>query len=115
MAYPKIGISTYQGKNDENIAIVALARAYIDAIVQAGGVPVLILSSLKDRNRQALYNLLDGILFSGVGDIDLGGFSGEPNLHVGNVDAERDSNEIALLETLSHDENLSLEFAEVFK
>jgi putative glutamine amidotransferase len=104
MAYPKIGISTNQGKNKENISTVSLARVYIDALVQAGGVPVLIPSSLKDGTRQSLYNQMDGILFSGGGDIALGRFNGEPDLHVANVDAERDAIEFALLETLSQDD-----------
>jgi putative glutamine amidotransferase len=104
MAYPIIGVTTYQGKNEENLPIVALGRAYVDALVQAGGVPVLIPSRLKNGTIQALYNHLDGILFTGGVDIDPGRFNGEPDLHVGNVDAERDSIEFALLETLSQDE-----------
>jgi putative glutamine amidotransferase len=104
MAYPIIGVTTYQGKNDEVLPIVALLRAYVDALVQAGGTPVLIPSSLTDGTRWALYGRLDGILFTGGGDIALDRFSGLPHPRVANVDAERDSIELALLDALMSDE-----------
>ena len=64
MAYPIIGVTTYQGKNDEDLPIVALLRAYIDALIQAGGVPVLIPSTLTDGGCKAFYSHLDGVLFT---------------------------------------------------
>jgi putative glutamine amidotransferase len=103
MAYPIIGVTTYQGKNDEDLPIVALLRAYIDALIQAGGVPVLIPSNLTDGGRKAFYGHLDGVLFTGGGDIALNRFSGVQHPRVGNVDAERDSFELNLLETLIND------------
>jgi putative glutamine amidotransferase len=104
MAYPIIGVTTYQGKNDNDLPIVALLRAYVDALIEAGGVPVLIPSSLTDATRQVLYGRLDGILFTGGGDIALDRFNGEPHPCVGSVDTKRDSIELALLDTLVHDE-----------
>jgi putative glutamine amidotransferase len=103
MAYPIIGITTYQGKNDEGLPIVAILRAYTDALIQAGGVPVLIPSNLTDRTRQEFYRRIDGILFTGGGDIALYRFSGEPHPRVENVDLERDTIEFALLESLVQD------------
>ncbi|HEY5269278.1 MAG TPA: gamma-glutamyl-gamma-aminobutyrate hydrolase family protein [Anaerolineales bacterium] len=104
MAYPIIGVTTYQGKNDNDLSIVALLRAYVDALFQAGGVPVLIPSCLTDETCQALCGRLDGILFTGGGDIALDRFNGEPHPRVDNVDVERDSIELSLLDTLVHDE-----------
>ena len=103
MAYPIIGVTTYQGKNDEDLPIVALLRAYIDALIQAGGVPVLIPSTLTDGGCKAFYSHLDGVLFTGGGDIALNRFSGVQHPRVGIVDAERDSFELNLLETLIYD------------
>jgi putative glutamine amidotransferase len=104
MNYPIIGVTTYQGKNDNNLPIVALLCAYVDALVQAGGVPLLIPSSLTDDFSRALYRRLDGILFTGGGDIALDRFGGEPHPQVDGVDPERDSIEITLLNALIHDE-----------
>jgi putative glutamine amidotransferase len=103
MSLPIIGITTYQEKNDQNLPVIALLHAYTDAITQAGGVPVLIPSNLTEKARQKLYGSLSGILFSGGGDIDLDRFSGAPHPSVKNVDVERDSIELALLETLMLD------------
>jgi putative glutamine amidotransferase len=104
MAYPIIGVTTYQGKNDNGLPIVTLLGAYIDALVQAGGVPVLIPSRLTDEIRRSLCGRLDGILFTGGGDIALDRFNGEPHPSVDNVDLERDSIELSLLDTLVHGE-----------
>jgi putative glutamine amidotransferase len=104
MTYPIIGVTTYQGKNNNNLPIVALLRAYVDALVQAGGVPLLIPSSMTDEISRALYRRLDGIMFTGGGDIALDRFSGEPHPRVDGVDIERDSIELSLLDTLVHDE-----------
>ena len=103
MAYPIIGVTTYQGKNDKNLPIVALLRAYVDALVQAGSMPILIPSSLTDETPRALCGRLDGILFTGGGDIALDWFSGEPHPRVSGVDAERDSIEFSFLDTLVQD------------
>jgi putative glutamine amidotransferase len=103
MSYPVIGVTTYQGKNDENFPIMALLRAYVDALLQAGSVPVLLPSSLTDGPLQALYGRLDGILFTGGGDIALDRFRGAPHPSVHNVDPERDAIEFSFLETLMQD------------
>jgi len=104
MADSIIGVTTYQGKNDNDLPIVALLRAYADALIQAGGVPVLIPSNLTEENCRRLCGHLDGILFTGGGDIALDRFSSEPHPCVSGVDIERDSIELFLLDTLVHDE-----------
>jgi putative glutamine amidotransferase len=102
MIQPIIGITTYQGKNNQDLPIVALLRAYIDVLVEAGGVPVLIPSSLTDKERGVLYEHLDGILFTGGGDIAIDRFNGLLHPEVGNVDKERDALELSLLDALVH-------------
>ncbi len=103
MFHPIIGVTTYQGKDDKDLPIVALLRAYVDALIQAGGVPVLIPSSLSAETRQTLYGRIDGILFTGGGDMAVDRFGGEPHLRVYGVDVERDSIELSLLDALVHD------------
>jgi len=103
MPYPIIGVTTYQGKNAAGFPIVALLRAYVDALVLAGGVPILIPSSISDKSRKVICRRLDGILFTGGGDISLDWFNGESHPSLDGVDAERDSIELALLDNLVHD------------
>ncbi len=99
MSFPIIGISTYQGINNEGHPITALQRAYVDAITQAGGIPLLIPNVLNNDMDQVLLNHLDGIMFTGGGDIANEVFNGIPHPRVGNIDLERDSLELSLLES----------------
>jgi putative glutamine amidotransferase len=97
MAYPMIGVTTYQGKNDKNLPVLAILRAYVDALVQANSVPVLIPASLTEESVGVLYEHLNGILLTGGGDIALDRFNGEPHSQIDDVDTERDAIELSLL------------------
>lgn len=100
MSQPIIGVTTYQAKDENELPILALMRAYVEALIQAGGVPLLIPSIIPQATRQALYEKCDGILFTGGGDIALDRFGGEPHQSVYGVDVERDSIELSLLVAL---------------
>lgn len=73
-----------------------LVQAYVDSIMQAGGVPVLIPSMLAEQGWNVLYERLDGIMFSGGGDIATEHFGGEDHPRVNGVDPLRDSVELSL-------------------
>ena len=94
---PVIGITTNHSSNAYNQTTVLLNQAYVKAILQAGGVPVLIPSSVVENGWDALYARLDGILFSGGGDISLDYFKGDPHPRIDDVDPERDTVELNLL------------------
>ncbi|MGA7194828.1 MAG: gamma-glutamyl-gamma-aminobutyrate hydrolase family protein [Anaerolineales bacterium] len=94
---PIIGITTNHSSNTYNQTTVLLNEAYIKAIMQAGGVPVLIPSLIADDGWDALYARLDGILFTGGGDISLDHFKGDPHPRIDDVDLARDSVELNLL------------------
>ncbi len=94
---PIIGITTNQGKNINGHPTVFLMQSYVEAIRQAGGAPVLIPSMIADDGWDALYSRLDGILFSGGGDISLDHFAGAPHPRIGEVDLLRDAVELNLL------------------
>lgn len=96
---PIIGITTYQGKNPDDYPTVALMQSYVGAILQAGGVPVLIPSMLAENGWQTLYSKLDGILFTGGGDISLDYFKGDPHARIDGVDLLRDAIELNLFKT----------------
>jgi putative glutamine amidotransferase len=99
MANPLIGITTYNDKNKGGYPTAAVMHKYIDAITQAGGTPVLIPSGLDEENRKVLIQRLDGILFTGGGDIALEYFQGKPHPSVGNIDKKRDELELAMVKS----------------
>ena len=70
--YPLIGIpcrtdtsGTYPGR-----VINTQGNAYIEAVLQAGGLPVLIPLQVKDAPLEALFQKLDGLILAGGGDVD---------------------------------------------
>jgi putative glutamine amidotransferase len=91
---PLIGITTNQSANSYGQPTIMLMQSYVKAVMQAGGVPVLIPSLIADDGWDAAYSRLDGILFSGGGDISLDFFRGEPHPRIDDVDPARDSVEL---------------------
>jgi len=67
---PLIGITTYgpEIKGEEGIVRFSLPTAYVDAVRLAGGIPVLLPAG--EAHVEALLERLDGLVFSGGGDID---------------------------------------------
>jgi len=92
-----IGITTNRGANAFGQPYVILLDAYLNAILQAGGVPVLIPSLLARQGWQTAYSRLDGILFAGGGDISLEHFGGQAHPRIEEVDPERDVTELNML------------------
>lgn len=97
MSQPIIGITTYNGRTKEDLPAIILLRVYVEAIMQAGGVPVLIPSELDESDWMELYLRLDGILLSGGGDIAVERYNGLPHRRVDGVDEARDALEFGLL------------------
>jgi gamma-glutamyl-gamma-aminobutyrate hydrolase PuuD len=61
---PVIGITTNHSTNSYGQPTILLQQSYVRAIMQAGGVPVLIPSSIAEDGWDALYSRLDGVLFA---------------------------------------------------
>lgn len=93
---PLIGLTTYASKNEYGNPITALATHYIRAVVEAGGLPVLLPASLGEAEWRDLFARLDGIVFTGGGDIQPELFGGVPHPKIGGVDPERDALELPL-------------------
>lgn len=100
---PIIGITTYQSATVHGQPTVALMQSYINAVMQAGGVPVLIPSLIAENGWEALYARLDGILFSGGGDIGLEHSPGDPHPRIDDVDPQRDSIELRMIRAAASD------------
>lgn len=100
---PLIGITTYQSKNAIGQLTIMLMQSYVNAVIQAGGVPILIPSLIPETGWEALYARLDGILFSGGGDIGLDHQPGEPHPRIDDVDSARDAIELKMVRTAALD------------
>lgn len=104
MSIPIIGLTTRHEATKQGLPAVVLLRVYVKAMVEAGSAPVLIPSELPEEHWRGLYARLDGILFTGGGDIARDRFGGEDHPRLGEVDAERDALEIAILQAAIQDD-----------
>jgi putative glutamine amidotransferase len=71
-------------------------QTYIDAIVAAGGVPLLIPLVEDEEVLRALYARLDGLLLAGGRDIEPGFYGEQPIPEIGEIDRQRDLVELPL-------------------
>ena len=80
-----------------------LMQSYVNAVIQAGGVPVLIPSLIAEDGWEVVYSRLDGILFSGGGDIGMEHAPGEPHPRIDEVDPKRDIIELKMAQVSASD------------
>ncbi|MEM9004889.1 MAG: gamma-glutamyl-gamma-aminobutyrate hydrolase family protein [Cyanobacteria bacterium P01_F01_bin.86] len=93
MAYPLIGITAYGRNSADEFRLYA---NYLEAVRKAGGVPVLL--SPGETHPETLIEKLDGIIFSGGGDISPDCFDGDEHPMIYSLDLERDRFELKLAE-----------------
>jgi putative glutamine amidotransferase len=96
--YPLIGITTARRLHAEVRSQIVITEAYVQAVAAAGGCPVMIPLGLSPELLENLLARLDGILFTGGGDIDPAFYGASPHPKVGDVDLDRDGVELYLLE-----------------
>jgi len=98
MSRPVVGITTYVeparwGQWELPAALIPFS--YVQAVESAGGRPLLVPPS--DDGVEETLDAVDGLLFSGGGDLDPALYSAEPHPSTAGVRAERDRAELALL------------------
>jgi putative glutamine amidotransferase len=94
---PLIGITTSvtpDGDTGASPPRAHLNRAYVVAVQQAGGVPVLLPPYLDGRTREALWSRLDGLVLTGGGDLDPARFGERRHETVEGVSDTRDAMEL---------------------
>ncbi len=96
MSRPLIGLTTSVtvGQYPERAYVNA---AYIRAVQDAGGVPVLLPPQLNAESVQALRERIDGLVLTGGGDIDPNRFGERPHSAVYEVSPARDELELSLV------------------
>jgi putative glutamine amidotransferase len=97
MSAPLIGLTTRNIEDPKyGFPLFSAPKTYSQALIRAGAIPVLLPVNLPPNTYPELLNRLDGILFSGGGDIDLNYFQGEPHEKIYGIDLERDEFELSL-------------------
>jgi putative glutamine amidotransferase len=94
MDRPRIGITTYP-RRGERLAF-SMPSAYVDAVRAAGGLPFLLPPG--EEAPAELLEHVDGLVFSGGGDLHPGRFAAEQHPTVYGVSEERDAFELALMQ-----------------
>jgi putative glutamine amidotransferase len=96
---PVIGITASQlrGDKQDDRERVSVPRNYVDAVIAAGGVPLVLPG--QDENNEAILELVDGLLFTGGADIDPANY-GDTDKHpeTYGVDDLRDRFELGLVQ-----------------
>ena len=89
---PVIGITTF-GQNE--LGHYHVAGAYVDAVRSSGGLPVL-LPPDEPEEGAAILEVVDGLIFSGGGDLDPATYNGSLHPAIDMVDSKRDTFELTL-------------------
>jgi putative glutamine amidotransferase len=98
---PLIAISISRELGPDQVYRDFLRATYLRAVVQAGGVPVM-LPNISESAEALLH--CDGLLLTGGGDFDPASYgAAEAGTHVKGISADRDRTEVALVHTaMSH-------------
>jgi putative glutamine amidotransferase len=99
MVAPLIGLTTFHTHSKYGLPQASLTEAYIHAIQRAGGAPLLIPLGLPLETLDEISRRLDGIVFTGGGDIRPERYGNAMHPLVTDIDLDRDEVEIHLLQT----------------
>ncbi|HSO27440.1 MAG TPA: gamma-glutamyl-gamma-aminobutyrate hydrolase family protein [Anaerolineales bacterium] len=97
MAQPIIGLTSGRHTSRDNVRIAGASEAYVQAVLQAGAIPLLIPLGLPAAAVDRLAAQMDGLLFTGGGDVEPSRYQSRPHPLVDSVDSDRDEIEIRLL------------------
>ncbi|MDT3701168.1 MAG: gamma-glutamyl-gamma-aminobutyrate hydrolase family protein [Thermincola sp.] len=93
---PLIGISC---SYDQREGRYFLPEAYVEAVLAAGGIPVILPGSGSIKQAAPYIRAVNGLILAGGGDVDPAYFNEEPHPHLGEITPNRDRFEIMLIES----------------
>jgi len=97
---PLIGLTTTRNLNNGCNAQFSLGIDYSNSVLRAGGIPVLIPLGQPEEQLEQLISRLDGMIFSGGGDILPDHYHGTQHPLVSYVDEDRDRVEFLLFKQI---------------
>ncbi len=100
MPAPLIGVTTFRVVLKSGAIVHAATQTYIRALLRAGATPVLLPLDLPDTALADLLPRLDGILFTGGGDVHPRRYASQMHPLVSEVDEDRDRIELQLVQAV---------------
>lgn len=97
MSGPLIGVTAGHTTSKSGAQFVSVADAYLKALSHAGACPVIIPLGLAESTLLELTDHLDGVLFTGGGDIQPSIYGEQSGPEVSEIDPDRDRIEFLLL------------------
>jgi putative glutamine amidotransferase len=96
MSRPRIAVAGATRTSDGQVR-TGVNASYIDAILTAGGLPVLIVPEFSRDQTIELFTDCDGLLLTGGEDVDPALYGAAAHASLGRVDSRRDTNELAMV------------------
>jgi putative glutamine amidotransferase len=100
MSLPLIGVTTSRVKNSKGFSSLMVLEAYCHAVSQAGAAPVMIPLGVPPETLQAILGRMDGVLFTGGGDIRPLVYGSQDHPMASGIDDDRDRSELDLFHFL---------------
>ncbi len=104
MSIPLIGVIPDRDKSQKGHPILTVMEAYTQAVSRAGAVPVIVPLGIPSADLPALVGRLDGVLFTGGGDVRPQVYGSQDHPLVSGIDDDRDRIEIDLFHLLAGSE-----------
>src|SRR4030067_3870160 len=102
LSKPLIGLTTYRNLSEQGYPRFSVSEAYTSSIISAGACPVMIPLGLPGESVNELLDYLDGVLFTGGGNIAPTLYGQYDHPLIDGIDPDRDSVEIALIKQAIH-------------
>lgn len=97
MKPPIIGITSSRIPQRYVRSQIGVTEAYVQAVSRAGGLPMIIPLGLPEAHLLQILSRLDGLLFSGGGDMHPHTYGSQHHSKVSGIDEDRDRTEMFLL------------------
>jgi putative glutamine amidotransferase len=94
---PFIGVTTSSTSAGRSPERAQIGTAYLDALQEAGAIPVLLPPQLHENQLAVLLSQLDGIMLTGGGDVDPAIYNERPHPSTAGVLRQRDDMERAVI------------------
>lgn len=103
---PIIGCTSFRYQSPANslvaarpLELMALTEAYLTAVLQAGGIPIMIPLGLDEADLRHILAQVDGVLLPGGGDVDPAFYQQPMSDQIKRMDPDRDRVEILAAQT----------------
>ncbi|MGE5225024.1 MAG: gamma-glutamyl-gamma-aminobutyrate hydrolase family protein [Omnitrophica WOR_2 bacterium] len=103
MQSPVIGLTAWRLVNRPGSPAISLSESYIRSVVDAGGIPVILPLGLTAQDIRKIVARVDGILFTGGGDIHPRFYHAAENPLITDINEQRDQEELQIFEAAIQD------------